>query len=309
MTDEGAGSRLDICIESSCIYKPINIIMVAILPKCGEIVTAFCRYKWYQLIRDTTDEGDTMRMSSFGTFGTAALVAAMTAGSALAADLPAPVYKAAPMVAPVYSWTGFYFGANVGYSWGRESNDWFLFGFPAASERQNMNGVIGGFQSGYNWQINQWVLGYESDIQASGQRGETIYCVINCGVLNVDASHKLPWFGTARSRVGYLVTPTVLLYATGGVAYGRTTANYTLSVLGFPAAGESFKSTRAGWTAGAGVEAAVGGGWSLKAEYLYMDLGTNSMTVSTFGVPFFQLNNRVTDNIARVGVNYKFGGF
>src|ERR1700687_6237166 len=107
-----------------------------------------------------------MKKLAFATFAVAALLGA---GSALAADLPAPAYKAPPIGAPVYTWTGFYIGGNAGYSFGRETNDWFLFGFPVASERQNLNGAIAGVQSGFNWQINnQWVVGYESDIQWSG---------------------------------------------------------------------------------------------------------------------------------------------
>jgi outer membrane immunogenic protein len=246
-----------------------------------------------------------MKKLAFGTFAVAALLGA---GSALAADLPEPAYKAPPIVA-AYSWTGYYIGANAGYSFGRESNDWFLFGFPAAQERQNLNGAIAGVQSGFNWQIgNQWVVGYESDIQWSGQRGSSTFCVLTCAILAVNADHRLPWFGTARSRAGVLVTPNILLYGTYGVAYGETRADYTLNVLNVPVAAESFRNTRAGWTAGAGVEGAVGGGWSIKAEYLYIDLGRSSVSASAFGAPVFQINNRVTDNIARLGVNYKFGG-
>ena len=112
----------------------------------------------------------------------ATALAALVAGPALAADLPVrgPVYKSAPPV--VYNWTGFYGGVNVGYSWGQQSNDWTVPGFLAISENQNMNGVIGGVQWGYNWQLGNWVIGTESDFQASGQRGSTTYCVIaGCG--------------------------------------------------------------------------------------------------------------------------------
>ena len=243
----------------------------------------------------------------------AALLTLAASASAMAADLPAPAYKA-PLAAPVYSWTGWYIGANAGYSWGRETNDWIFTGFgfgpfPAVSESQNMNGGIAGVQSGFNWQVNnQWVMGYESDIQWSGQRGSTSYCVIACGILNVAADHRLPWFGTARGRVGILVTPSVLLYGTAGIAYGETRSDYTLNILALPIASESFRVTRAGWTAGGGIEGMLAYGWSAKAEALYMDFGRDQASFSVLGAPVVQFNNRVTDVVARVGLNYRWGG-
>ena len=74
-----------------------------------------------------------------------------------------------------------------------------------------MDGVIGGVQWGYNWQFGNWLLGTESDFQWSGQRGSTTYCVIDCAVATLTAEHKLPWFGTSRTRLGFLPTPNVLL--------------------------------------------------------------------------------------------------
>ncbi|HET7256597.1 MAG TPA: porin family protein, partial [Xanthobacteraceae bacterium] len=95
----------------------------------------------------------------------AGVALAALSGSAVAADLARPAYAPPP---PMYSWTGLYWGVNVGYSWGRDKNQWNLVGFGTVSESQKMDGVIGGFQSGYNYQFGQWVLGLETDIQASG---------------------------------------------------------------------------------------------------------------------------------------------
>ena len=95
----------------------------------------------------------------------------LAVGSATAADLR-PAYKAAPPP-PVYSWTGLYWGVNVGYSWGQAKDEVSLLGVGTFSESQKVDGVIGGFQSGYNYQFGQWVLGFETDIQASGQKGGT----------------------------------------------------------------------------------------------------------------------------------------
>jgi len=191
-----------------------------------------------------------------------------------------------------------------------------VFGLSTASlaagdrDHQNANGVIGGFQSGYNWQMGQWVMGMESDFQWSGQKGSTVYCGLagtTCGVASLDASHKLPWFGTARSRLGILVTPSTLLYGTAGIAYGKVQSDYNLNLFGSPTAAVNFKDVKAGWTAGAGVEFALAGNWSTKIEYLYVDLGKSQITASAGGV-VATLDRSFTDHIARVGLNYRFGG-
>ena len=238
---------------------------------------------------------------------TSALVV-LAAGSASAADLRRPAYQPAPP--PMYSWTGLYWGVNVGYSWGRDKNTWTLNGVGSLTESQKMDGVIGGFQSGYNYQFGQWVLGLESDIQASGQKGSTTYLLPGVPATTVLADHKLPWFGTSRTRLGILISPTTLLYGTAGVAYGQVKSSYNFGVAGVGNAIANFKDTRAGWTAGAGIEGVIGGGWTAKLEYLYVDLGEQTATISTPAVAgnLATWNNRVTDNIVRVGFNYRWGG-
>lgn len=245
-----------------------------------------------------------MRMVLLG----GAVLAAIAAGPAGAADLPvrAPVYKSPPPV--VYNWTGFYGGVNVGYSWGRHSNEWTVPGFFTVSESQNMNGVIGGVQWGYNWQIGNWLLGTESDFQGSGQRGSTTACLDAGCVTTGVAEHKLPWFGTSRTRVGFLPSQFVLLYATGGLAYGQVKSDYSLYAGGVGIGQMSFKDVRAGYTVGGGIEGAFGGGWSAKLEYLWVDFGKNTETTTLGGVVVNTFNSRVTDNIVRIGLNYKFGG-
>jgi outer membrane immunogenic protein len=235
----------------------------------------------------------------------------LTAASAGAADMTArPVYGAPPP-APVYTWTGMYLGANVGYSWGQSRNDGSLPGLGfTVNETQNMDGVIGGGQTGYNYQFGAWVWGFESDLQASGQKGSAVIPVFLGTTVTTD--HKLDWFGTSRSRLGYLATPNLLLYGTGGVAYGQIKDTYTATTVGLPAAAAvaSVKDVRAGWTLGGGIEGAFGGGWSAKVEYLYIDLGKLEQTVA---VPLAGItatfNSRVTDPILRVGLNYKWGGY
>jgi outer membrane immunogenic protein len=251
------------------------------------------------------------------------------ASASYGADMP--VYlKAAP---PVWNWTGFYLGGNVGYSWGTSNSTVAFFDnttgalLASPSNSFGMDGIIGGGQVGYNWQVGRWVWGLETDIQASGQQGTaTFACGAACGTPPVSETltEKLDWFGTARGRLGFTVTPTVLLYATGGLAYGDVESS---GVIGDPTA-FSMSTIKAGWTVGGGVEARIVGNWTAKLEYLYMDLGDVSGTTSTGIVtvpattgscgfaPFpacsgahtlnSSFNSGITDNILRVGVNYKF---
>lgn len=209
----------------------------------------------------------------------AALVA--FAGAASAADMPArmPV-KAVPFV-QAYNWTGFYAGVNLGYGWGRASDDLGL--------ASSMNGVIGGAQIGYNWQLsNNFVFGLETDFQGSGQRQTTTVGAFS-------ASDRVRYFGTVRARAGYAWDRT-LLYITGGYAY----TNVGVDLSG-PLGTATSNTTKSGGTVGAGIEYAFAGPWSAKLEYLYVDTGTQSVTL--FGVTD---NVRIKNHIARVGVNYRF---
>lgn len=115
--------------------------------------------------------------------------------------------------------------------------------------------------------------------------------------------------GSARRAPAWASTPNVLLYGTAGVAYGEVKDSATVNVVGVGSATSTFKDLKAGWTAGAGIEGAFGGGWSAKLEYLYVDLGKTEFTVATPGLGTFATETRrTTDNIVRVGLNYKWGG-
>lgn len=255
------------------------------------------------------------------------LLLASVASGALAVISPA---LAAPVNAPVvgvYNWTGCYVGANVGYSWGRASGN---INTPNLSPilpgtypiSQNLNGVIGGGQIGCNRQFdNRWVLGLETDFQGSAEKHSNGFSnpfVIGegGGVLTQTVDTKIQWFGTVRGRAGFLVSPTLMLYGTGGLAYGRVSASDNASVTidlglgGGPVslAGSIGKSkTKVGWTLGAGVEGAFFDmrNWTWKVEYLYVDLGSmsGSGVAPVFGA--YSWNARFTDNILRFGLNYK----
>jgi outer membrane immunogenic protein len=294
-----------------------------------------------------------------------AAVGSLLTTGAFSADL-APVYtKAPPPVVAVYDWTGFYIGGNVGYSWGRSStteafSDSVLGTILAATTAKfDLNGVIGGGQIGYNWQRDKWVFGLEADIQGSDEKGSTnavcagavpslltTAAAVNgtCSLghfgdtapFNVPGfpvtnslNEKIEWFGTVRGRIGPTITPTVLAYVTGGLAYGEVKATDTVTgtnITGAPngnngpttlvpvAATFGGSSTRVGWTVGAGVEGVISGNWTAKLEYLYMDLGHVS---GSFITPVLapsgnfvtaSYNSHITDNILRVGVNYRLGG-
>jgi len=230
---------------------------------------------------------------------------------ALAADLPVKALpRKAPVVAP-YSWTGWYIGANAGYGVGYGQGT-FAFGPLLETFNAMPAGAFGGGQLGYNYQFGSFVVGAETDIQGAGI-SDTRTCLLGC-VPGSSAliDQKLNWFGTMRARVGLANGP-VLTYVTGGAAYGGTETGVTTTFGGATAA-SSVSATKSGWTWGTGVEAALGGNWTAKAEYLYMDLGSSSAS-NTVAVPgaaavipvvsTFNVKNR--EQIFRAGVNYHFG--
>jgi outer membrane immunogenic protein len=198
----------------------------------------------------------------------------------------------------------------------------------------NNGGFIGGGQIGYNWQFyNSFVAGVEADIQGIASSNSTVNFA--SGAINPvfpgfpilqfgTASRSLDYIGTVRGRLGWLFTPTLLVYGTGGLAYGgvRTNVSITQLVLNDPNIANpyfgtgSFSDTRVGWTAGGGLEWMFMPNWSAKVEYLYYDLGTVSYALSPlvniqnngtiFSSAFPQAQTRFNGNIVRAGVNYHF---
>jgi outer membrane immunogenic protein len=255
---------------------------------------------------------------------------------ALSADLPAePVYKGGPLIVPVYDWTGFYLGISGGYSRGNAANTYTMTGFAPFTGSTQMNGGVFGGQAGFNWQANRnFVVGLEVDLQGTWQNGtddppalSTTTCIagipictVATNVIGVD--QKLRWFGTARGRVGFLPFDHVMLYVTGGAAFGEIESNptvintATLTFNGVPfgapltqiASGTAL-NTHAGWTVGGGSEWVLSGPWTAKLEYLFVDLGTVTNTFAGGGaVPTVVATSHVRDNIIRIGLNYRFGG-
>ncbi len=233
------------------------------------------------------------------------LVGGMAAASA--ADLaPTPYVKAPIAPSPGYDWTGFYAGVNLGY--GAASDPMELSSFPGSSQRLVIGsaGALGGAQLGYNFQAGGWVLGVEGDIQASGLRQSPI-CVSTCGSTNIFlATQELSWLATVRGRLGYSLGP-ALLYATGGAAFARVKTSLSSALDPFPMVVGNFSETKAGWTTGGGMEAALGGHWSARIEYLYADLGRMSYSLANPApapAPTRDFSTDVREHVFRVGLNY-----
>jgi len=269
----------------------------------------------------------------------------LSATPVLAADMALK----APPLPPAPSWTGWYVGGNVGYGWKDPTvnfipNDPVSFNFtcgsvpvdtcaPPASFR--IGGALGGLQLGYNWQINQsWLLGFETDFDASRIKGTgTSGFIMATLPASFQIGENIKWFGTIRGRVGYLATNNLLLYGTGGLAYGRIDENAGLSTFGSgggfgfayvctlvvaPAVPNCFAGNSSrmatGFTTGSGVEYRLSQNLSTKAEYLYVNLGHgntfNVVAQTAFGgftpSSFTAAYSKVDFNVVRVGLNYQF---
>jgi outer membrane immunogenic protein len=200
-------------------------------------------------------------------FATAA-VWALSMSAAGAADYyraPPPAYPAYPAYG--YNWSGAYVGGNFGYQWGELTNS-----------GARPSGGTGGFQGGYNWQYGQFVAGVETDLQFSS----------NSDTFN-NYKFSNPWFGTVRGRGGIAMN-NILFYGTLGLAYGRG----HVASNGF---GED--NFHPGWATGVGLEVGLASNWSVRAEYLYIDLADESYFLTG-------TSNGLRTNLGRFGVNYRF---
>lgn len=242
---------------------------------------------------------------------------------------------------PAYNWSGFYTGVNVGWNWVRTSNSGTAVTSAAVApapflapisqsftDSLKSNSAIGGFQAGYNWQSpSNWIVGIEADFQAVGGGGTGTSQattggfffppVLTSEVQTVSHTDTLKWLGTVRGRLGYPILPSIMIYGTGGLAYGRvndsTTASFTgtETFIGPPfvtSASSVFNAsqTKVGWTLGGGISGAVPNTpvtW--KVEYLYVDLGTANYS---FNDPNFAvaISSRLTDDIVRGGFDLHY---
>ena len=284
--------------------------------------------------------------------GVAAIVALVT--PAVAADVPVKAPPAAPP-AP-YSWTGFYVGSAFGAGWSDEAVSYsandpasaaLLSGTfptlgdqPVAGVRIRQAGPVSGIEAGYNWQTGaNWLLGLEADFSVAkidGQGSGTSFLQVPAvgfpTTQSITAAQKTDWYGSIRGRVGWLAMPNLLLFGTGGFAYGRVVDSANLAfnfpgvqIIGLTAGGFSFNcpanttcftgssaTTRTGWTAGGGAEYLLDQHWTAKIEYQFVDLGTDTVrltavtTVAGTSPSSFNVAFRDRFNVVRVGLNYRF---
>jgi outer membrane immunogenic protein len=257
--------------------------------------------------------------------------------SALAADM---AVKARPMPAPIYDWTGFYLGVSGGGIWSDPDITVDVSGPAGPNSTPAQNAIarslgdrsvswLAGVQAGYNYQMaNKLLLGIEADI--SGTDLGTSQSITNLTPfigrsrkdITTMGSERLDWLGTVRGRVGYTGVDNLLVFVTGGLAYGGEKATLGVSsAAGFGAGPVPFNlvasdsSVRVGWTVGAGAEvrlASFGPNWSVKGEYLYYDLGSDGLTVTHTLVPppgfTASSDNNFRGSLLRVGLNYKISG-
>jgi opacity protein-like surface antigen len=295
-----------------------------------------------------------------------ALISIAGISAASAADLS---YKAPTGYAPVaaHSWTGLYAGFNVGYGFGAGGRDdggqtnyvnnspgnVFPFntethgtGGPAWGTSADLKGALGGGQIGYNFQMSPWLVGgLEADFQGSALKGDSSAANTTAITLQpfpvggpnlwpvagaMASSQSIDWYGTVRGRLGVTsFDQTLLVYGTGGLAYGQVRQSFAYAggflpdaALGFGGShwtgSASSTDTKVGWTVGAGFEWAPQSmpNWSVKTEYLYTDLGagTVNLTAPAFrnsdgeGFRTVSASNSMDTRFqtVRVGLNYHF---
>jgi outer membrane immunogenic protein len=282
--------------------------------------------------------GDAMGRISSGITLFVITVVASWSSSAMAADIPAPVYKA-PMLAPVASWTGFYAGLNAGAAFGHLSEAQSLnapecdgpacpalIAFISTGHKLNSTGFTGGGQIGYNQQFNNFVFGLEADFEAmrlskSFAFGPTVVFPGIPAAASGNGSLSTNWLLTVRPRVG-VAFDRALFYVTGGLAVTDANFSEAVTATGQPGVvigqyGLAASATRVGYAVGGGFEYMLGGGWSAKAEYLHLDFGNLNTVAFVSNVPAgggglgasaLSMTSHLSADIVRAGVNYHFGG-
>jgi outer membrane immunogenic protein len=224
----------------------------------------------------------------------------LLARSGMAADLPVrgPVYKTLrPFVA--YNWAGCYLGAEGGGTWGQSRHD---TNFGSTSNAYAVSGGLAGGTVGCNHQFGQWVLGLEADLSWTNKRGSAVEVAPFPATFT--SATRENWLATVRARLGW-AADRWLLYVTGGYAVAAVEARILNPTIALDVADTK---TRNGFAVGAGIETVIADNWSVKLEYLYVGL----QNASYFDVPppvvFARTGVPISDNIVRVGLNYRFGG-
>jgi outer membrane immunogenic protein len=228
----------------------------------------------------------------------AAIMFASSVSCALAAEPSLVPYYGYQQ--PVWTWTGLYLGADLGYGW---SNVDHSFTINAVKVSTNPSGFIGGIYAGYNWQFGRIVAGLETDM-AWANISDTINVVGKIGLVPfaIQVEDKLHWLGTTRVRLGFLPVESIMIYGTGGLAYGGIQEN-VISSIGSSSVQSSFAQSFSasdahfGWAMGAGAEWAISTNFLIRAEWLHFDLGSVSNA--------FDASASQSGNIMRAGLSYK----
>jgi outer membrane immunogenic protein len=266
----------------------------------------------------------TLKQEKHMSFRSALITSAaiLTAGSAIAADLPGRVVAQAPYhAAPIFTWTGFYAGLNAGAGFNNESNGYTTSqGYNGTTftttgggfGNGNDVGFTGGAQAGYNMQFGMFVAGVEADINYldRGKGGSTtVFGGDTTYTFNRGGSNN--WFGTARGRLG-IAFDRFLPYVTAGWAFGGkqggVSGSYVTSGSPTLMIGNGNGGNSSGWTLGGGVEYAFSNTMSLKVEYLHVKLGDNNnqLAFNTDPNKFFSFKNENKFDVVRAGINYRF---
>jgi outer membrane immunogenic protein len=270
-----------------------------------------------------------MRRTAVVVLATATSLAAV--GSASSADLGLPPIHRAPPPAygpiygapALYDWTACYIGLNAGGVWGRMQNTWTPneeFDPAVVSSLHsngsttiNASGFTGGGEVGCNWQVTTVVAGVEADFEYTGldeSRDRFVPLTELVAPLHFHEEFRSKWLATFRGRLGWLVTPFVLLYATGGLAVANVET--TDSVINQSNSADfntlSSSETRAGWTLGAGAEWKFAPHWSVKAEYLFVELSqfNNTSTNNLDSLAAIDHTHHLRENLVRAGLNFHF---
>jgi outer membrane immunogenic protein len=260
--------------------------------------------------------------------------------AAFAADLPSRRVAPAPYVAvPVFTWTGFYVGVNAGYGFSNNDRNGLgsfnatpgsltapLGGYTGVVTTDGLNdrnndGFVGGGQIGYNYQIGQWVIGIEADLQYADMNKNNTngVVVLNPGVVGFVGAQNanfggIDYFGTVRGRLGYAIDR-MMIYGTGGFAYGGADNNRFTD--GFDGWRNHNDSTRTGYAIGGGIEYAFTPNLTGKIEGLYVNLERNRDNgfigvvgaTPVYTTAIGRTNNDSEFGVVRAGLNYKFTSY
>jgi outer membrane immunogenic protein len=188
-----------------------------------------------------------------------------------------------------HAWQGPYIGIHLGG--GSSSVDW-TYALALTTADHDGDGVFGGVQAGYNFRTGNLVWGVEADISAASITGGT-----PCPNPTFSCDSDISMLGSVRLRAGF-TTSRMLIYGTGGFGFGRVDISTTSAALGT----NGTERNATGWTAGGGVELMVDGGWSIKAEYLYYDLGSDTYIVDSN----LAVRADTTLHTGKVGFNFRY---